>query len=268
MDNNNGTDGVEMKKIALIIFSFVITACSITSQQTVPSMKGFKSYQIPANHTMMAVWVKNGMKPSQKVRIYIDGNAKTTGFFGKKRPTVENPIAKELALKDPYPYIIYLGRTCYYIEQSVCKPITWEKGKYMPEIIDEMKLSIERLQKKYRISEIELVGYDGGGTIALLLATRIRQIPVKVITIAGIVNTEHYALFHDEELPEGSLNPADESYLSARIPQVHYVGGQDQIMPIAFTKDFVKKLPKPVSAQVKAIPSATHDNWLNYNLDF
>ena len=95
-----------------------------------------------------------------------------------------------------------------------------------------------------------------------------RQIPVKVITIAGIVNTEHYALFHDEELPEGSLNPADESYLSARIPQVHYVGGQDQVMPIAFTKDFVKKLPKPVSAQVKAIPSATHDNWLNYNLDF
>lgn len=262
MDNRLDVNGGLMKKFIYACFiSALLASCT-----TAPNLPGYQKAEIPGDRIMLATWTKN-VKPAQKLRIYIEGNAVTGGLFDKYAK-VEHPVAMQLALKDDYPYIIYLGRPCYYVEQKACRPIAWEEGKYMPEIVDEMKAAIERIQKKYRITDIELIGYDGGGTLAMLLAARLKNAKVNVITIGGILNTEHYALFHDEQYPKDSLNPANERFLLSAIPQVHYVGGKDNVMPLAFTQDFVKKMPKPLSVKIKALPNADHYNFGKYNLDY
>ena len=252
-----------MKNILLYLISaFLLTACSST-----PKMDGFTYQPIRTKNITIATWRKN-VKPFKKLRIYIDGNAYTTGFITKK-PKMYNNVAMQLALKDNSDSIAYLGRPCYFIEQDVCKPVVWEEGKYAPEVIEEMKEVIQTWQKKYNLKEIEFVGYDGGAAIALSLATRMRNIKVnKVITIAGILDTKTDALYRDEDILTDSINPANETYLVSNIPQVHYVGGKDKIVPIIFTQNFVKKLPNPVSVQIKRLPNADHDNWAQFKLDY
>ena len=262
LDNYINFNGNKMKKILIILLFSVLTACA-TSE---PQIKGFTKQKFIAQNIELTGQVKE-IKAGQKLRIYIDGNATTTGLF-KKKTALKNPVAAQLAQKDKYPYILYLNRPCYFSNNAVCTPIAWKEGRYLPEIIEEMKAALLRLQQKYKISEFELVGYDGGAAIALLLATRIKGIPIKVYTIAGILNTEQYALLMDEVLHKDSLNPAKEAFMLSYIPQVHFVGGKDKQVPLFLTKDYTKKVSKPVSMQVKSYPSADHFNWAQFKMDF
>ena len=263
MDGKFILDGGLMKKFLFcFLMAVVLSACTTT-----PSMDGFTYQPVKTKNVTLATWRKD-VKPFKKLRIYIDGNAFTTGFT-KKRPEMYSNVAMQLALKDDFPSIAYLGRPCYFIDQDVCQPIVWEQGKYAPEVIDEMKMVIQNWQKKYNLAEIEFVGYDGGAALALSLATRLKNVKVtRVVTIAGILDPKVDAMYRDEDILPDSVNPANETYLVSGIPQIHYVGGKDKVVPIAFTQNFVKKLPNPVSVQIKRVPNANHDNWAQFKLDY
>ena len=132
----------------------------------------------------------------------------------------------------------------------------------MPEIIGQMQIVLNRWEKRYHPSEIELIGYDGGAAVALLLATRIKNTPVSVITFGGILDTDRQAALKDGiDLYPGSLNPAKETDKLASIPQIHYVGGQDTVAPQRLTEDFISKIKSPKSIQLRLVPQATHTNW-------
>ena len=262
MDNDFNFDGDKMKKIFLLFTLLILTACAPSE----PKIKGFTSQTFLANDIELSGQVKE-IKPGQKLRVYIDGNARTTGFF-KKRPTLDYPIAAELAQKDKYPYILYLNRPCYFIDNEKCSPEVWEAGRYLPEIVEEMRQALLRIQAKYRIPEFEFVGYDGGAAIALLLATRIKNTPIKVYTVGGILNTIQYAVLIDENLHPETLNPASEGFSLSNIPQVHFVGAKDKQVPLALTKDYVSRVPNPVSMQVKSYPSADHFNWVKFKIEY
>lgn len=248
-----------MKRFLSLMF---ILLCSCAGM---PSSQQMRYQTITTDNLRLAIWVKNP-HPDKKLRIYIEGDASSRIFT--KHGVVSNPVAFKLAEKDSYPNTVYLSRPCYYIDQEICQEIIWKEGRFMPEIVNEMKMVIERLRKRYRPTEIELIGYDGGGTMALLLATRIKNIPVKVVTIAGVLNTELYALYKDETLHPESLNPATELYMLSNIPQVHYIGGKDTEYPNSFSAEFIKKLPNPVSVQLKRIRGANHTNWSNFSIQF
>ena len=141
----------------------------------------------------------------------------------------------------------------------------------MPEVIDEMVYVLSNLAEKYKIPEMEFVGYDGGGAVALLVATRLngKKINVsKVITIAGILDTEQYARMMDEPLLEGSLNPAREGFSISKIPQLHIVGALDKKTPVFFAQELKKRMMNPVSYKVQSYASADHDNWLKFKMDY
>lgn len=263
MDNYFDFDGDKMKKLFILFALLILAGCAPSE----PRIKGFKSQTFFANKIQLSGQVKE-IKPGQKLRVYIDGNARTTGLF-KKRPTLDYPVAAELAQKDKYPYILYLNRPCYFMDNKLCTPEVWEAGRYLPEIVEEMTEALMRIQAKYRIPEFELVGYDGGAAIALLLSTRIKNTPVKVYTVAGILNTAHYALLADEDLHPDSLNPASEGFSLSNIPQVHFVGELDKQVPATLIKtDYVKRIPNPVLMQIKSYPSANHFNWAKFKIEY
>ncbi|MBO7332589.1 MAG: hypothetical protein J6U64_02865 [Alphaproteobacteria bacterium] len=248
-----------MKRFLCLIL-FLLCGCA-----NMPSSRQMRYQTITTDNLRLAMWVKNP-HPDKKLRIYIEGDASSRLF--SNHGVVSNPVAFKMAEKDSYPNTVYLSRPCYYIDQDICQEIIWKEGRFMPEIIEEMNKIIERLRKRYRPTEIELIGHDGGGTIALLLATRIKSMPVKVITFAGILNTELYALYREEVFHPESLNPANEVYMLSNIPQVHYIGGKDTVYPNSFSVEFIKKIPNPVSAQLKRVRGANHTNWADFNLQY
>ena len=262
VDNDFDFNGDKMKKLFILFALLILVACAPSE----PKIKGFTSQTFLADKIELSGQVKE-IKPGQKLRVYIDGDARTTGFF-KKRPTLDYPVAAELAQKDKYPYILYLNRPCYFTENEACTPEAWESGRYLPEIVDEMRMVLLKIQAKYRIPEFEFVGYDGGAAIALLLATRIKNTPIKVYTVGGILNTTQYALLTDEILHPETLNPAAEGFSLSNIPQVHLVGAKDKQVPLFLTEDYVKRVPNPVSMQVKSYLSADHFNWVNFKIQY
>ena len=259
LDNELKIDGASMKKILTLCFCFLVAAC-VSSE---PKMTGFKRQDILGEEITLAAWTKD-IKPLKKLRIYIDGNAKSTGLFAQK-PVVEMPVARFYAQKDTYPHIMYLARPCLFVDNPKCNSAVWQEGQFQEEIIDEMKAAIERTLKKYHIKEIELIGYDGGATMALLLSTRLKGVDVKVITIAGILDVEQYALLNDVDLSDYSENPAKELFSLSQIYQVHFIGAKDKTVPIEFVKLFRKNMPDPRHFEVNVVQSATHDNWIEKN---
>ena len=85
-----------------------------------------------------------------------------------------------------------------------------------------------------------MVGFSGGAQIAGLVAAAKQGLNVKkVITIAG--NLDHLAWTQYHNLPSLNESMNLESYHKqfAKIPQIHYVGSDDKVMPPVLVREFV-----------------------------
>ena len=85
-----------------------------------------------------------------------------------------------------------------------------------------------------------LIGFSGGAQIAGLVATAKPGLNVKkIITIAG--NLDHLAWTQYHNLPPLNESMNLESYRKqfAKIPQIHYVGSNDEVMPPILAREFV-----------------------------
>ena len=255
-----------MRKIFIVFVLLFLVGCV----SNVPKMSGFTEKTYQGNDEFSLSGMEKNVKIGEKLRVYIDGDAKTGGLFAQKA-VLEYPVAAELALKDTSPSILYLNRPCYFSDDEKCQPVVWKEGRYNPEIIDEMVFVLQNFVQKYHIPEIELVGYDGGAAVALLVASRLynKKINVsKVITIAGILDTQHYASLTGEDLHSAALNPAREVYTLAKIPQLHIVGALDKKTPVSLVKVFKKKLGKATSFKVESYESADHYNWAKFKINY
>ncbi len=237
----------------LLCAGLALTACVATKPVTPP---GFTEKTVETEYFSFSVWEKN-VTPGKPLRIYIAGDG---------NPAPKKAIGLALAERDPSKNVIYVSRPCQYIQNKECaNPAIWGSERFHEEIVNEMKDLVEYLAIKYKTPSLELVGYDGGGTMALLLASKV---PVaRVITIGGILDTNAYVTEH-ECAPINGLNPADMKDTLARIEQIHYVGGRDAVTTRRMAERFVARLRNPKSAVVKVIPNATHTNWDNAPFDY
>ena len=237
------------------LLALLLSGCAWMS----PNPSGFTDKQVKTEYLTFAVWEKNDIKAGNPLRIYIEGDGD---------PNPSNKIALYYAEQDSSPNVIYMGRPCQWTKDKLCKtkPEIYKKHRFHPEIIREIEEVVLYLKNKYKAPSIELVGYDGGATIALDLATQMSV--SKVITIAGILDTNAYTRQNDvDEIPEAQ-NPADKLSILAEVPQVHYVGGRDEITPRYTAERFVSKMKNPKSAVVKSVPGIGHTDWKGVKLDY
>ena len=239
-----------MKKL-LLASTFVLLTSGCTSVPNIPD--GFNKKTIETEHFSFYVLEKDDLQKGKTIRIYIEGDG---------NPNPQEATALEMAKQDNHPNVVYMARPCQYVDNEICSnKDLYTSARFHRELVDEMKELTIFLMKKHKTPLVEFVGYDGGATMALLLATKVPT--SKITTIAGILDTNTQKNLHEE-----TLNPADYKDLIARIPQVHFVGGKDEITTKRQAERFVGRMKNPRSAKVKVFPNMKHTGWKNIKFDF
>ncbi len=208
-------------------------------------------------------------QPHTVLHIYIegDGHAWLRPSVQSPDPTPYHPLTLQLAAIDVHPQVAYLARPCQYTmpthNQPACQKKYWGQARMAPEVIAAMHEAVNQLKQATGAQQVALFGYSGGGGVALLLAAQ-RDDVASIRTIAG--NLDHAAFTHHHRLTPmaASLNPLDVAAQVAHIPQIHYAGEQDKVIPPTLTTAFTAALPQPHCARQVTLPQATHTTgWTN-----
>jgi pimeloyl-ACP methyl ester carboxylesterase len=197
-------------------------------------------------------------KGSGPINVYLEGDGLPwiTRTRIAKDPTPRIALARRFMARDPGPSL-YLGRPCYHgLAQSPgCSPWLWTHGRYSEEVVESMVAALRRTLGPETDRELTLIGFSGGGVLAMLIAARMEQV-TSVVTIAANLDLNAWADQHGFSRLSGSLNPATEPPLPARIQQTHLAGGRDLRVPADLSNSVAARQP---SARFLVIPDFDHN---------
>jgi dienelactone hydrolase len=240
--------GPAVKLLTLFACLLALAACSITRHDadSMATKFGFDRRLVtgePFSHVVFESALADPTIPTLHVYIEGDGTPWKAGRYPATDPTPRRALAMELLALDPEP-AIYVGRPCYFgLEKSAhCNQDMWTSRRYAPEVIASMAAVIRSYQQKYRVQRLILVGYSGGGTIAVLLAAELDSVEY-LVTLAANLDIDLWTGQRGFLPLTGSVNPVDQVELTADIPQLHLMGGADTTVPNSVTTSYTSKLP-------------------------
>jgi len=202
---------------------------------------------------------------SDTLRIYIegDGSAWQNSQTPSTDPTPSNPVALRLAVADINHSSVYLARPCQYqIDASPsppesCSQKIWTSERFSNSVVTSLNFAIDQLKGQFHAKNIILIGYSGGGALAILCAAR-RSDVKKIVTIAGNVSIREWVKTMGLQDLTGSLDPLDFAQAVKEIPQWHFVGSDDEIVRPSLIKSFVSHAPITSPIQVINVKGFGH----------
>lgn len=176
------------------------------------------------------------------VTIYIegDGHAWLTPRRQSSDPTPLNPVALELAARDRAAAVAYLARPCQYVASLACAPRHWGNARFSEDVVAAMDRAVTVAKSRAGASRIHLVGFSGGGAVAILLAAR-RDDIASLRTVAGYL--DHKRLNREARVDplSGSLDPMAAAPSLRDLPQLHLSGRSDRVIPAWVAASFVEQ---------------------------
>jgi pimeloyl-ACP methyl ester carboxylesterase len=191
----------------------------------------------------------------QRLLVYIEGDGLPWGSSGMQPaadPTTGNPLALRMMLGTTGP-AIYVARPCYQEPDARCTPDDWTGGRYAPQIVESMSAAITAESRQLGISDLVLIGYSGGGALAVLIGERLASVSA-VITIGANLDVAAWANHHGYLPLAASLNPAL-SQQPHNWPEFHFAGADDKIVPPATVERYFQRYP---AAQRLVVDHANH----------
>lgn len=232
--------------------------------QALAKQHGFVTADIPVNGFVLRTY-QRVTDPQRPLHLYIegDGRAWLSTSLPSADPTPRNPVALQLALRDKAPNVIYLARPCQYtlVNSPACRVEYWTTHRFSSDVIDSMNRAVEALEQQVPNQPIHLIGYSGGGAVAALIAAR-RHDVASLRTVAG--NLDHVALnaYHKvDQMPE-SLNAIDVAASLKHLPQIHFVGGEDWVVPAFIAERFIKLTGSECAKLVRQTSASHSDGWV------
>lgn len=186
---------------------------------------------------------------------YIEGD----GLVSRDDPTPRSFMLLNLAMLDKRPNVYYISRLCQYTPMHMnpgCHKKYWAEWRYSEEAVDELNSVINKLNNS---KPFDLVGFSGGGTMAVLVAARNNHLR-SILTIAANLDLETFVRYHNMHMGHlsGSLNPIHYVSQIRHIPQLHIFGSKDKIVPSIIGSNFVKKASSKC-VQIKVISGVEHN---------
>ena len=195
---------------------------------------------------------------STRLRVYLegDGRAWATPSQPSQDPSPRQLLVARLAFDDPQPSL-YLARPCQFVRAPGCQPLLWTDRRFSPEVLDSLDAALSRIKATYHNQSFELIGYSGGGALALLLAAR-RDDVAQVQTLAGNLTPREWVKLQKLTPLRGSLEPLDYRQRLAGLPQRHLAGGDDRIVPAELLRHYRTSLGPASCLETKVLPAIDH----------
>ena len=200
--------------------------------------------------------------PGAPLRIYLegDGRAWLTKTRASSNPSPKNPVGLYLAAQEHKGNVMYIARPCQYVafeKNPKCEYPYWTGKRFAPEVIDSVSAVIDIGKKKVGAGKLEIIGFSGGGAVAVLVAAR-RSDVSGIRTVAGNLDHKVWTQHHKVDPLRGSLNAADVAEKVAHFPQVHYVGSQDENMGRYVAENFRTKAGRDNCIKIQTVSGANH----------
>ncbi len=196
--------------------------------------------------------------------VYIEGDG--VPYIDDKRisndPTPADPVALRLAAQDGDPNVIWIARPCQYFKEwrkgKTCPKAYWTDRKFGYEVTDSYNQALNNIKSYYGISNFNLVGYDGGAVIAMVLAAQRADVQ-SVRTVAGNLDPETTALIHGYQYNgQDSSNPIQYSDRLETMPQRHFVGRLDRVTPAVVYNSYAQNVHDGRCLNATLIDNADH----------
>lgn len=176
--------------------------------------------------------------------VFLDGDGQPWSADGQRPsadPTTRNPIALKLLEQTPVP-AIYVSRPCYQeLADAGCSPEIWTSRRYSSSVVESIATAVRATAQSAGRQELVLIGYSGGGVLAVLAAERIDNVAA-VITLSANLDVDAWTAHHGYLPLTGSLDPAA-SDREHSWPEIHLQGALDSVVPPATTGEYFKRHP-------------------------
>jgi dienelactone hydrolase len=176
--------------------------------------------------------------------VFIEGDGSPWSGNGTRvsnDPTPHHALALALAAKTPGS-ILYVGRPCYFQARTdaACQPRAWTSERYSLQTAESMAAVINHFNDSYPSRHVVLIGYSGGGVLAVLVAPLVAA--SDVVTIAANLDVDAWTQWHGYTPLDGSLNPAARPPLAAHVHEWHLVGDRDRVAPPRLSQRYLDRV--------------------------
>ncbi len=256
--------------------AFLLTGCAASSlyldrdlaARGIAGKNGFTKNLIRGRDFVLLSYVRIG-ETGKPLVIYIEGDG--LAWESRSRvsfdPTPTDPLVMYLAALDPSPNVAYLARPGQYISMgaSPCDAKYWTARRFSQEVIEDMDVAISRLRDMAGAGSVSLVGYSGGGAVAVLLAARRGDVD-SLRTIAGNLDHEAVSKWNNVSSLKGSLNPIDYADKLKGLPQRHFTASDDKVVPSYVAESFAENIGDEKYESITIVRGVTHysgwqDKW-------
>lgn len=247
-------------KAWLVMISVLLIACQSPREalQRLAEEHGRQLEVLPGNTFPLVILAPHTEEKMIRLRVYLegDGHSWATATQPSLDPSPHNLLVPRLAVDDPTPNA-YLARPCQFVMATACESALWTHRRFSQDVVTRLSQALDQLKERYGNREFELVGYSGGATLALLLAAQ-RNDVTQVQTLAGNLSPRLWATMKGLSPLDGSLDPLDARNRLALLPQRHFIGEEDLIIPGRLADSYQQALGSPFS-QCVHVPGASHD---------
>lgn len=224
----------------------LLTACAPSAAQRWADevqrsyARGFRPLDLYAPPFHLSGLLK-GQKNSDLV-VYLEGDGRAI-IHGQPSsdPTPREAQSLQLALLDPDPCVLYLARVGQFQPNYANRDneAYWSDKRLSEEVVAAASSAIEQVKIMVGAARLHLIGYSGGGGLAVLVAER-RLDVASIVTVAGLLDTDWWVQNRGWRPLDGSLNPIKEAWATSFVPQLHIFGQKDQIIPSEMSARFLR----------------------------
>lgn len=259
--------------ITLILATGIIAGCSLSSLKerhdtaaeiALPSRMTERVISVGIFN--LTLWERIS-KQDSPINIYIEGDglAWLDSRTKSMNPTPPEPIALRLAALDKADNVIYMARPCQYTGLSngrACPDLYWTNGRTAPEVIRAYILALDNIKTIYHVKGFNLTGYSGGAAVAVIVAAERTDI-LSLRTVAGNTDYATFSAIHSVSPMDASINPINMAPKIALIPQLHFIGEKDTVIPHAIFNSWKRASEKSLCMQGIVVPENTHEKgWI------
>jgi pimeloyl-ACP methyl ester carboxylesterase len=222
---------------------------------------GLHRERIDTGHFVLTAFARI-TRPDAPLHLYIEGDG--LAWISRNTPSLDPTprIATGLVLAaaDSAPNVVYLARPCQFTSMAMnprCDVSYWTGKRFAPEVVASLDQAVTHFAARVPGQRIHLVGYSGGAALAVLVAAR-RTDVASIRTVAGNLDTAFVNQLHQVSPMPDSLNPVDVAAQLSAIPQIHFSGMEDSVVPPTVAQRFVDATGRRC-AQVQSLPGMAHE---------